>query len=589
MNWDDIRQILYQNNPEVQNIVQGLMGEKTPQESFNATENLKLLGDIPQQQNNFDAVEGFGKAYPEFTNVAKKFLENKFGQPAQIQQVETTQTQTPQPVQTATPSQANDLQRAIQNLKLISGLIPQPQQAQDRKINQAEVPTLTAPQNQYMQSVIGAKAAYGAALGDFEKMQDEMRGINYLEQNPEEMAEFLKSKKWTAEDFSAYKSDLQNSMAENEKLRTDINSQANTFRQLFTKSGGTEDQLGLYGSNKTLDEAMQALAVNNVCARNDLLYGDKYQMSADEYFRDRYEDYWRQGATHEEAERLAGRDARNYQVERRNALNQGLDMYGRTDGRLNDDGMAMVKLLSMDSPELANVDLNSYALPRNEYQNNFTEALARFKSAADLEKLLQQQAGQMSLQEYIQAANNLRKQWDIEQRQAEEQGRNNRFIVEEQGKNDRSNAQNKTAREVAAIRSAGKGGRSSGGGSGQGKEDKEALTALEKTDTALKKQIDMYEDQMKQYEEGSAEYQALLQKCDELIEQRNEVLAEYRDRLNKKNQVDFGDFKLNDTENNKNVIRKIKELGGSFIQGLALWKAAGGDAKVFRDMWDRVK
>ena len=196
------------------------------------------------------------------------------------------------------------------------------------------------------------------------------------------------------EQFNANRDALNLAAQASQGAMDNAHQSAENTRQLANALGINSE---LFGENVSLQDAKNIMGNIGNAARNSLLYGEQFNRTSDEFFEDKYRELRQQGRTHRDATILAGDAAREYQANRRAALNQGLNLFGRTDNRINDVGMDIISKLAQENPEMANLNVNSYALPKNEYNNAFDWQKLQFADAAAMEKLLAQFGQQINL------------------------------------------------------------------------------------------------------------------------------------------------------------------------------------------------
>ena len=264
--------------------------------------------------------------------------------------------------------------------------------------------------NQYgtLSAISNAKLEHKAIEDRNIEIRTGLEEIAKLEKSPEELAKAAQAEGKSVEDFTAemtkVKSNLQKEMESNVKRQNNLHENAEVYRQLAIRAGVPIEQLELLGSGTTYEQAQRALDIGGLAMKRNLLYGDKYSRSRDEFSNDEYHRLINEGYSHNDAEKIADRNADLYARERNGVLNSAMTDLGITGNAINNFGMQIARKIAEDNPQTASTWLSTYGLPINEYNNAFTKAIADLTNAYSLEKLLQQQAGQMNLQNSKDAA-----------------------------------------------------------------------------------------------------------------------------------------------------------------------------------------
>lgn len=108
-----------------------------------------------------------------------------------------------------------------------------------------------------------------------------------------------------------------------------------------------------YGSDVSFEDAYKNLASQRAREITQALQG-QYSMNSDQYYERKYDEALMRGLSRNQAKRLAGAQAREYQANRVAYLQGAYNSYGR-DGRVtNDYGNQFLAMMAMENPTLAN-------------------------------------------------------------------------------------------------------------------------------------------------------------------------------------------------------------------------------------------
>ena len=160
-----------------------------------------------------------------------------------------------------------------------------------------------------------------------------------------------------------------------DQIREAASTAANRSRAIAQAAGYNLD--GGYGSDVSLDSAIDNLASNEARARIDILQG-KYSKTTDQFYEQRYSDVLSQGLRPSLARRLAGDDARNFQAEKVAYLSDMLEGYGLNGGYLNELGTRIVGMMGNTDSAMGEYYAKMYGTPLDAQQRaNTVEDSAR--------------------------------------------------------------------------------------------------------------------------------------------------------------------------------------------------------------------
>ena len=160
-----------------------------------------------------------------------------------------------------------------------------------------------------------------------------------------------------------------------DQIREAASNAANRSRAIAQAAGYNLD--GGYGSDVSLDSAIDNLASNEARARIDILQG-KYSKTTDQFYEQRYSDLLSQGLRPSLARRLAGDDARNFQAEKVAYLSDMLEGYGLNGGYLNELGTRIVGMMGNENSAMGEYYAKMYGTPIDAQQRaNTVEDSAR--------------------------------------------------------------------------------------------------------------------------------------------------------------------------------------------------------------------
>ena len=286
----------------------------------------------------------------------------------------------------------------VQTIKNLLNPQPQPQPTGTQVIEKATNDGLQAKRQPFDWNVTStqrpllfflqqAKKNYSAFDKAYQEAIQKQNYLATLENNPELRQQYMTSQGLNEAQFNDFLNKQKANVAANlEQIQQDKNiahTDAEYIRDLARRRGLTDEQLGYFGSDVTLEEANRALANNDLNAIFNLR--DKYQMNSDDYYEKMYSEYREQGMSPPRAAMFASDAAAKYKAERLAALGDGLSLYGRTNGALNDTGIDILSRMAQDNPEATNINLNAYAKPQDEYNNNFKYQMAQAMHAMGLE------------------------------------------------------------------------------------------------------------------------------------------------------------------------------------------------------------
>ena len=150
-----------------------------------------------------------------------------------------------------------------------------------------------------------------------------------------------------------------------DQIREAASTAANRSRAIAQAAGYNLD--GGYGSDVSLDRAIDNLASNEARARIDILQG-KYSKTTDQFYEQRYSDLVAQGERPSMARYLAGEDARNFQAEKVAYLSDMLEGYGLNGGYLNELGTRIVGMMGNENSAMGDYYANMHGSPSEAQQ-----------------------------------------------------------------------------------------------------------------------------------------------------------------------------------------------------------------------------
>ena len=428
-------------------------------------------------------------------------------------------------------------------------------------------------------SISNLKELFGAYDEKAKDYTKQLEDLGRLQNNPDLLQSYMTQNNLNEEQARNALSREQNTLQEQLNAategRTNAHNSADKLRALMREYGMSDEQAQFFGADKTLDDVNETLAVNDFRAVNDLLYGGKYQLSADEYFNDRYNQYRRSGYGVDDAEQLASEDSARYSAERRAAHSQALNLYGRSGNMLNDVGMSILGRMAQDDPTVATLNLNSYALPKNEYANAFDWSKLQFNDAAQNERLITQLLNQLGIAELN--ANNSRDVATMREDRADARNTANiqsrEAIAASRQSLLRELAANAQATRIALAQYSANNRNSSGNGRNSN-DFKNIMKSLEDQIRNLEKLRDTYDETSEEYNQYQGQVRDLREKVQQYMANPNLLIP-----------LEF------DTDDNESVIDFISDaqnLGWGESQIREQLKEAGFDSNTIRHLLDRA-
>lgn len=218
--------------------------------------------------------------------------------------------------------------------------------------------------------------------------------------------------------------------AQNDAQRQAASMNADMLRQAVQ---GAEMDLSGYGSDISLQDAMQNLQTNDARALVEMFQG-KYAKSSDQFLEDKWNELIRNGMPVGRAQRAAMELARRYQGERVNYLQGMLQGYG-FDGRVvTPIGQQIVGQIAAENPQVANMYLNANPNQKDAYKTDSEMAKLAMTGDNAIAKIALEIAGNMDYLNRsgeIQRDNATHQSNLIEQRDANQQQRSLDFINKE--------------------------------------------------------------------------------------------------------------------------------------------------------------